>query len=82
MDRILTTQFWSELVIVGLLTVLFGYIAGYLVSLWSNNTLPIVCHDFNKNYVMEQTLFLTGALMYAVLDLTGVLGNRCKTRKN
>jgi hypothetical protein len=82
LNRVLTSQFWIELIIVGVLTVLIGYIAGYLVSLWSNPNLPVVCHDFDKNYVMEQTLFITGALTYAVLDLTGVLGWRCENRMN
>jgi hypothetical protein len=79
MNRIFTAKFWIELIVVGLLMVLFGYISGYLVGLV--NDVNMTGCDFNRNYVMEQTLFLTGALFYFVLEMGNVNQWFCMSNK-
>jgi hypothetical protein len=77
-DRIFTVRFLIELLVVGFLTVVFGYVAGFLVKMIHNVEIPEVCKAFNENYVMEKTLFLTGVLLYLVLELAGVNNWQCK----
>lgn len=78
MNRIFTKEFLMELLIVGFLTVLFGYIAGFIVGMLYKVSVPETCANWNKNYVMEQTLFLTGVLAYLSLELAGVNTWKCK----
>ena len=71
-ERVFTTQFLIELVVVGCLTILFGYIAGYIVGILSNVQLPEACSIISKNYLMEKTLFLTGIMIHLSLEVLGV----------
>ena len=71
-ERIGTVRFWIELVVVGILTMLFGYVALYCVKMMYGIEMSEACRYLADNYVMEKTLFLTGALMYFVLELVGV----------
>ena len=60
---------WNEfikMIIVGFITVLLGYVAGFIVGIFNKIKLPEVCKSWNRNYVMEQTLFLTGMLIYVI----------------
>lgn len=80
MENLLTTRFLTELLVIGLLTVLFGYVAGYVVGLIHKVELPAVCDSWNKHYVMEKTLFLTGVLAHLTLQVAGLNAWYCKTR--
>lgn len=80
MENLLTTRFLTELLVIGLLTVLFGYVAGYIVGLMYKVELPAVCDSWNKHYVMEKTLFLTGVLAHLTLQVAGLNAWYCKTR--
>lgn len=77
-DRIFTVKFLIELLVVGFLTVVFGYVAGLLVKMTHDVEIPEVCKAFNENYVMEKTLFMTGVLLYLALELAGVNKWQCK----
>ena len=77
-DRIFTVKFLVELLVVGFLTVVFGYVAGFLVKMIHDVEIPEVCKAFNEHYVMEKTLFLTGVLLYLALELAGVNKWHCK----
>ena len=47
-----------QAVIVGLLSILFGWIASFLVRPYFKVSLPEICKSWNKNRVMEVTLFV------------------------
>lgn len=66
--------------VVGLATVLVGYLATWIVSrtLPSPN-LPEACLKWNKYYSMEVSLFLTGFLVHLLAEWTGVNGWYCRT---
>ena len=54
----------TKLLLCGILAILLGYGAGFLVSNMSPiNDLPIECKSWNKNYAMEKSLFLVGVMM-------------------
>lgn len=75
----ITIKFFTEAVIVGIMTVLIGYISGYIVhQIYPTNFLPNVCSTWNKYYVMEKTLFLTGVLVHLICELTGINNWYCK----
>ena len=53
-------QLLLEAIIVGISTVIVGSLIGFIVSLFIKNDLPELCKNWNKFYVMEISLFLTG----------------------
>ncbi len=67
-----------EAFVVGIITLIVGYTISYLISVLFKNNLPPVCKDWNKNRVMEISLFLTGTVTHLLFDLLG--GNKwyCK----
>lgn len=71
-------QLIIETIVVGLATMLFGTIASFIVSPLFKIDLPPVCKSWNKNYVMEISLFLTGVLAHLVFELTGLNKWYCK----
>jgi len=70
-SRVFTVRFLVELLVVGFLTVLFGYVSGYLVSMMSGKNSSDFCMDWLKNHLMVKTLFLTGVLMHFTMEVTG-----------
>jgi hypothetical protein len=50
-------------IITGLLVVLFGYLSSFLVRPFFKVDLPEICKTWNKNHVMEASLFVTGFLV-------------------
>ena len=71
-DRLLTLRFLTELVVVGFLTVLFGYVIVYLMKMIHGAEVYAACSILSEHYVLEKILFATGVLMYLVLEVTGV----------
>lgn len=67
-----------EALVVGIATVIVGSIVGYSISLFLKSDLPKVCKDWNKFYVMEISLFLTGFLVHLISEFTGVNRWYCK----
>jgi hypothetical protein len=73
-----------ESIFVGIATVIMGSIVGYIVGKSSSMDLPKICKKWNKNHVMEKTLFLTGVLIHLICECIGVNrwycknGNACK----
>ncbi len=62
-----------EAFIVGIFVVLFGYIASFILSLVTPQPgLPKICKQWNKYYIMETTLFLTGFLLHLTFQYTGL----------
>lgn len=56
-----------EVILFGFITVLIGYIAGFLIKKFENSSIPKECADWNKNRVMEKSLFITGILSWFVM---------------
>ena len=63
----------KEAVFVGILVVVVGTVVGFLVGALSpKNGLPDACKDWNKYYVMEISLFLTGVVAHLLCEYTGL----------
>ena len=71
-------QLLLEATIVGILTIIIGSLVGYCISKFVSSDLPKVCKDWNKFYIMEITLFLTGFLIHLLCEVFGVNKWYCK----
>lgn len=59
-----------EAIVVGIITVLVGQIlSGFYAK---NNDLPEICKSWNKNYVMEKSLFFTGFMTHLLCQVVGI----------
>ena len=67
-----------EAISVGIITVIIGTIVGFGVGKLFSSKLPSVCKKWNKNHVMEISLFLTGFLVHLLCEFTGINGWYCK----
>ena len=63
---------------VGLSIVIIGTLVSGIFALTMKSDLPPVCKDWNKNYIMELSLFLTGALTHLFFELLGLNSWYCK----
>jgi len=61
-----------EAFIVGIITALVGTLVSWTLSKPFKVELPPVCDDWNKNYVMEINLFLTGFIVHLLCEISGV----------
>ena len=61
-----------EAIVVGIMTVIFGNLAGLLIGPLFKVDLPKVCSDWNKYYTMELTLFATGFLLHLFCEFSGI----------
>ena len=59
----------KEGIFVGILTVLVGYVASYLVKPYFKIDLPEICRQWNSKKIMEWTLFLTGFLLHIIQSI-------------
>ena len=67
-----------EAILAGILVVVLGTIAGFILGRLMSTDLPPVCKNWNKNYVMEISLFLTGIALHLVCELVGINALYCK----
>lgn len=75
----------KEAVVVGVVFIFLGNLFGYLLSGSRLSVkLPKECSTWNKNYVMEMTLFLSGFFGHLLFEQTGLnkwyckYGNACR----
>ena len=61
-----------EAVVVGVMVVIVGSAVGYVVGRVNSVDLPKVCKKWNKNHVMEISLFLTGAITHLLCEVSGI----------
>jgi uncharacterized membrane protein YdjX (TVP38/TMEM64 family) len=62
-----------EASVVGICLIIVGSIIAFLVRRWyPKPLLPKSCASYNKYYVMEFTLFLTGFLFHLICEASGV----------
>lgn len=66
-----------EAVFVGMSLVIAGLVVT-LITKRTNKKLPSTCRDWNKNYIMEITLFLIGFFLHIGFELSGVNTWYCK----
>ena len=71
-------QLWVEAVAVGLILVVVGTVVSWVVSKIMGTDLPPVCKDWNKNYIMEICLFLSGVLVHLLCEVIGINRWYCK----
>ena len=67
-----------EAVVVGIMTIIFGNLAGLLIGPLFKVDLPEVCSDWNKFYTMEITLFFTGVFIHLFCEFSGINKWYCK----
>ena len=73
-----------EAVLAGIFVVVIGSIVGYILGRFFSTKLPIVCRTWNKNHIMEISLFFTGFFGQIIGEYLGLNkwycqhGNACK----
>ena len=74
--------FGSKLLIeaffVGIVIVIMGTLVAGSFAFFMKSDLPPVCKDWNKNYVMELSLFFTGVVSHLFFELVGLNKWYCK----
>ena len=73
-------QTFKEAVVIGLLTILAGYVASALVKPFTKVSLPDVCKSWNAKYTMEITLFMTGFIIHYTMELLGLNDKYCRMK--
>jgi hypothetical protein len=81
-ERNNTIRVLKESTFVGLLTVFAGYVASILIKPYFKVDLPEVCKRWNKNHLMEASLFVTGFLLHLFLEFTGMNKSYAMYRAN
>tara|TARA_B100000508_G_C11459498_1_gene278442 strand:- start:1959 stop:2234 length:276 start_codon:yes stop_codon:yes gene_type:complete len=61
-----------EAIICGLVILIIGSIVGFVLSKLTVSDLPPVCKDWNKNFIMEISLFLTGFFAFLLTRSLGI----------
>jgi len=56
----------------GLVAILAGHIASYIVKMYTQISLPEMVRNFNMKYIMEVTLFVTGFVLFFGVHYFGV----------
>ena len=74
-------ELFIEALVVGILVVIFGTLASFLIGKFFSIDLPPACKDWNKNYVMEISLFVTGIVTHLICEAIGLNKWYCKNGK-
>ena len=74
----MNTTLLKEASFVGILTVLIGSLIGYLFSKLRGTTVPSPCANWNKNHIMEISLFVTGFILHLICEYTNINKYYCK----
>lgn len=67
-----------EAIVVGLVITVVGSIISWLIRFVWKSSVPENCKDWNKYYVMEIALFLTGFLSHLLFEGAGLNKWYCK----
>jgi len=67
-----------EASVVGIVVVVMGTFVTWILGNTFSVDLPPVCKDWNKNYVMEISLFLTGFFTHLFFELIKINKWYCK----
>ena len=72
------SELFIEAIFVGVVIVIVGTLVAGLFSYGFKSDLPPVCKDWNKNYVMEMSLFFTGFVSHLFFEIVGLNKWYCK----
>ena len=72
-------QLLIEAIFVGISTIIIGNIIGFIISKIIKSNLPEICKDWNKFYIMEISLFLTGFILHILFEILGLNKYYCKS---
>ena len=72
----------KEAIAIGILTVIFGLIISFSIGSFFSVNLPLICKKWNKNHVMEITLFFTGVSIHLFCEFTGINKWYCNKQIN
>jgi len=61
-----------EAIIVGILTVIVGVLVKCAIRQISPTVVPDECKNWNKNHIMELSLFFTGVFVHLGCEVTGL----------
>ena len=67
-----------EALIVGIATVIIGNIVGFVIGRFFSTNLPAICKTWNKNHIMEISLFFTGFILHILCEYSGINKWYCK----
>ena len=71
-------KLFKEAVFVGICLVIIGSIVAFAVAKFNTNKMPLICKNWNKNYIMEICLFLTGFIAHLLFEYVGFNKWYCK----
>ena len=71
-------QLLIEAILVGIVLVVIGYLVTFIISKIYSTNLPKICKKWNKNYIMEISLFFIGAFTHLFFELIGFNKWYCK----
>jgi ABC-type antimicrobial peptide transport system permease subunit len=67
-----------EAFVVGIATIVVGIIVSFILGRFFSTNLPAICKTWNKNHIMELSLFLTGFFIHLICEFSGVNKWYCK----
>jgi hypothetical protein len=68
-----------EAIFVGIITIIIGHLSRYLLNKFYNIEEKInIYENWNKNYIMEKQLFVTGFLIHIICQISGINHWYCK----
>tara|TARA_Y100000748_G_C15215258_1_gene379008 strand:+ start:142 stop:402 length:261 start_codon:yes stop_codon:yes gene_type:complete len=67
-----------EAFFVGIAIVIMGTLVSGIFAYCMKSDLPPVCKDWNKNYIMEMSLFFTGFISHLLFEFIGLNKWYCK----
>ena len=58
---------WVKPIIIGLFLVIMGHVSNHIVKLCEGSQVPPECANWNKDFIMEKSLFISGILLWCVM---------------
>lgn len=65
-------QLLIEATIVGIVLILIAYFVNFIISKLYSTNLPKICKRWNKNHIMEISLFFIGVFTHLFFEFTGL----------
>lgn len=67
-----TLHLLKEAVVVGIMTIIIGSVVGYMLGKLNKVELHEMCKQWNKNHIMEISLFFTGFFIHVLCEYSGL----------
>lgn len=58
--------------LIGLMIMFVGHIVSVIFKKYNNNVISDECKNWNKNYIMEKSLFTTGFIVSILYDIVNI----------